>query len=343
MYHTMGWIWLPIAFPSMNILFAIAGSLMAASLDREKTHYREVLRRRLRRLLVPFWAFGLVIVPVMFALGWYETAFMGGVEPGVDVAALWLWALPLSPPPGSRLGSDWVVSLWYISTYLWFVLLSPALLWMFRRWPKRMLTIPVAIVAGWAVGALALEGRAGSMVLLVCTYASCWMLGFAHHDGMIRRLPGWQLAGAGLASAAFGLWFAFTYPDPQSGPNVADMPVATLAYGFGVTLLLLRVRFTFEWLARFPPLDYLVMAINRRAVTVYLWGNLAIWAAWGLVDWQPLSGLADESSTPALVLVTAWILLAVIVMALGWVEDLAGGRPFQVIPTHGRPARRAAR
>ncbi|MBK8462930.1 MAG: acyltransferase [Nigerium sp.] len=344
-YHVMGSIWLPIVFPSMSILFAIAGSLMAASLDREKVHYRKVLGRRLRRLLVPFWAFGLAVVPAMFALGWSDTAFMGDVEPGVDAAALWLWAFPVAPPPGSGPASGWVLPLWYISTYLWFVLLSPPLLWMFRRWPKRMLGFPVLILVLWAVDALVLDDRVGTMVLLLCTYASCWMLGFAHHDGTIGRLPLWQIIGVGLTTAAFGLWYAFTYPDPHSGPNVSDIPIATLFYGFGVTLLLLRFRFTFEWLRRVPPLDYLVTAINRRAVTVYLWSNVAICGASVLTDWAPLTDLYHESGIPLLplVLVTAWTVLAVVVMALGWVEDLASGRSLQLVPTSHHRARRHAR
>lgn len=342
-YHTLGSIWLPIAFPSMSILFAIAGSLMAASLDREKVHYSSVLGRRLRRLLVPFWAFGLVVVPVMFAMGWSESAFMGEKTPGVDTAALWLWALPLAPPPGSK--SGWVLPLWYISTYLWLVLLSPMLLWLFRRWPKRMLTASALVVVLWAVGVLALNDRVGTMVLLFSTHAVCWMLGFAHHDGMIRRLPLGLVALVGLAAAAFGLWFAFTYPDPQAGPNVADIPIATLFYGFGVTLLLLRFRFTFEWLRNVPPLDHLVTAINRRAVTIYLWGSVAIWGGWMLADWAPLSDLYQGSvvPVPALVLVTAWVLLAVLVPAVGWVEDLAAGRPLQLIPLNRYRARRYVR
>lgn len=342
-YHTIGSIWLPIVFPSMNILFAIAGSLMAASLDRETVHYRAVLGRRLRRLLVPFWAFGLVVVPAMFALGWSESAFMGEKTPGIDAPALWLWALPLAPPPGSK--SGWVLPLWYISTYLWFVLLSPMMLWLFRRWPKRMLTAPALVVVLWAVGALELNGRVGTMALLFSTYAACWMLGFAHHDGMIRRLPAGLIAVVGLAAAGFGLWFAFTYPDPQAGPNVADIPVATLFYGFGVTLLLLRLRFSFEWLRNVPPLDHLVTAINQRAVTIYLWGSVAIWGAWMLTDWAPLTDFYYESAVPVrpLVLVTAWALLAVLVPAVGWVEDLAAGRPLQLIPLGRYRARRYLR
>ena len=343
-YHVMGTIWLPIVFPSMSILFAIAGSLMAASLDRDKAHYRTVLGRRMRRLLVPFWAFGLVIVPAMFALGWSDSALMGEIEPGVDVGALWLWILPLAPPPGSGARSGWMLPLWYISTYLWFVLLSPALLWLFRRWPKPTLGVPVLVLVLWAVGALVLEGRVGTMVLVLSTYATCWMLGFAHHDGTIRRLPLWQVVGVGLTTAAFGLWFAFAYPDPRSGPNVSDIPIATLFYGFGATLLLLRFRFTFEWLRKVPPLDYLVSAINRRAVTVYLWGSVAIWGGWMLAGWRPLSDFYYESVLPVrlLVLVTAWALLAVVVVAIGWVEDLAAGRPLQLIPHNRHRARRSA-
>src|SRR4051812_14824854 len=33
-YHAFGWAWLTLAFPSMGVMFALAGSLMARSLDR---------------------------------------------------------------------------------------------------------------------------------------------------------------------------------------------------------------------------------------------------------------------------------------------------------------------
>jgi hypothetical protein len=66
-YHVFGWAWLTILLPAMGLMFALAGSLMAGSLDRTEP---AAVRRRLRRLLPPVWAFGAVSVALMMATGW---------------------------------------------------------------------------------------------------------------------------------------------------------------------------------------------------------------------------------------------------------------------------------
>jgi peptidoglycan/LPS O-acetylase OafA/YrhL len=52
-YHLFWWGWLSVAFPSMGVMFALAGTLMAASLDRSRGGRWGVIGRRLRRLLPP--------------------------------------------------------------------------------------------------------------------------------------------------------------------------------------------------------------------------------------------------------------------------------------------------
>lgn len=49
-YHTFGWAWAGMVFPSMGIMFALAGTLMAKSLERPAL---KVIRSRVRRLLPP--------------------------------------------------------------------------------------------------------------------------------------------------------------------------------------------------------------------------------------------------------------------------------------------------
>src|SRR3954453_1795209 len=71
-YHLFGWPWLSIVLPAMGVMFALAGSLTAASLDKRGAG--KVITSRLRRLLPPLWLLGLIAVPVMLALGWaHET------------------------------------------------------------------------------------------------------------------------------------------------------------------------------------------------------------------------------------------------------------------------------
>ena len=67
-YHATDSGWLSIVFPSMGVMFALAGSLMAGSLDRRPPW--TVMRQRLRRLLLPFWLFAAVVVVSMLRRGW---------------------------------------------------------------------------------------------------------------------------------------------------------------------------------------------------------------------------------------------------------------------------------
>src|SRR3954465_1881039 len=69
-YHLFGWPWLSILLPAMGIMFALAGSLTAGSLDRRD--FDRVIVSRLRRLLPPLWLLGLLAVPLMLALGWRQ-------------------------------------------------------------------------------------------------------------------------------------------------------------------------------------------------------------------------------------------------------------------------------
>lgn len=55
-----------------------------------------------------------------------------GWVPGAD--ALY-WVLPAGDPPGDAWGEQAWAVLWYLRTYLWFVLLSPVLLRFFRSAP----------------------------------------------------------------------------------------------------------------------------------------------------------------------------------------------------------------
>jgi peptidoglycan/LPS O-acetylase OafA/YrhL len=106
-YHLFGWPWLSLVFPAMGVMFALAGSLTAASLDKRSAG--KVVTSRLRRLLPPLWLLGLIAVPVMLALGWaHET---DGEQP-FSPAKLVLWLVPVGDPPGSDKGVDLWEPLW---------------------------------------------------------------------------------------------------------------------------------------------------------------------------------------------------------------------------------------
>lgn len=195
LYHLFGWAWLTVLFPSMGVMFALAGSLMARSLNRPTL---SVIRGRIRRLLPPLWAFGAVVLPLMFVGGWK-------LSEDPDHSGTWgllemvNYVIPIGAPPypwevgfpKNLLESTWadqaVGPLWYLRAYLWFVLASPLLLWAFRKVPWATLLAPLALTAVVGTGLVTIPGELGNAVTDFAVYGSCWVLGFAHHEGCWRR------------------------------------------------------------------------------------------------------------------------------------------------------------
>jgi peptidoglycan/LPS O-acetylase OafA/YrhL len=327
-YHTFDWAWLPMAFPSMGIMFALGGGLVAASLDRAGSA-RSFWRKRVRRLLPPFWVFGAVVLAAMFAVGWrVESSYHS-----FDWSTAWLWLLPLSDPPYSADAFDWVVPLWYIRVYLWFILLSPAMLWLFRRWPLRMMAIPPVVLIVTVLGLVELGGRTYDNIVELSIYACCWMIGFAHHDGKLRRLPLKRTLAVGVALLGIGLWYAFTHQEQYGTYNIDDVPLANMPYCLGAVLILLRIYPKFTWLDRLPTLGAIVSLFNSRAMTIYLWGNVAIAMAPVVLAYTPIAGWdTDDARGMVVEYLTAWALIFLAVLAVGWVEDVAAARRPRLLP-----------
>ncbi|MCW6008831.1 acyltransferase [Micromonospora sp. CPCC 205371] len=291
-YHMFPAAWLSFAFPAMGVMFGLGGSLMAASLDRSDGAPDRVVAGRLRRLLPAVWAFGAIMVPAMLWHGWPDRP---------QWPELLLWLLPLAEPPGAEWALPATEVLWYLVTYLWLVLLSPVLLWAYRRWPLRTAVLPLVTL-------VVVAGRGGVLTDLA-TYATCWTAGFAHRDGALRRIPLPALAALAAACMAGGAGWALAYG--------FDAPPAVALYSLGFVLPLLRAAPPMGWLARALPLDRLVSLVNARAVTIYLWHNPAIAACFVVGDALNAWVLGDAGYVLVAVALTVGA-----VTALGWVESL---------------------
>ncbi|MBM2616372.1 acyltransferase [Actinoplanes sp. LDG1-06] len=327
-YHLYGWPWLTVLLPAMGIMFALAGSLTAASLSKRAAH--KVVTSRLRRLLPPLWLLGLIAVPVMLAAGWARET--DGEHP-FNPFTLVYWILPIGDPPGSDLGVDVWEPLWYLRAYLWFVLLSPLLFALWRRAGLAVLGLPLLIMAVLEVTGLTLPETADAAVWDFVTYGGCWIAGFAHHDGRLARVRPWLACPAALVMGAAAIWWA-----AASGSwDLNEFPEAQALWSLGFVLVVLRWQPPMGWLARISPLDKTVTLINGRAVTIYLWHNIAIAAVWPLLTvlaWDDL----DERLISVLALVVALALTAVAVLAFGWAEDLAARRRPRLWPGTTVPA-----
>lgn len=326
-YHTFGYGWFSILFPSMGVMFALAGSLTASSLERAPG--TRVVRNRVRRLLPSVWVLGLLVVPAMLWHGWPTD---GGERP-LRWYELAYWVLPVFDPPGSDWGFDATEVLWYVRAYLWFVLLSPLALRLFRRWPLTTVLAPVVLVGAYSIGALNLDdlGLAGAALIDLGTYGACWVLGFAHRAGAIRRMPLSGLLGLAAGAMMLGGAWALIHPDPDSGYDLNEIPMAQALWSVGAVLALLRWSPQMGWLGRTPVLGRLVTILNARALTIYLWHNIAIDLAVPINDRLGLYTSIEQFGT-------TWVLVGVAVLLFGWVEDLAARRPPQLVPGRRRDA-----
>ncbi|WAZ23401.1 acyltransferase [Streptomyces cinnabarinus] len=323
-YHTFGWAWAGLVFPSMGVMFALAGTLMARSLEGPAP---KVVRGRLRRLLPPFWFWGFFVVLAMLFHGWM---------PGRQIV---YWVVPLGDPPGNAWGAQAYEILWYLRTYLWFVLLSPLLLKVFRLAPVPVLLASLAPIAVLQFLWPGPDGRLGSALWDLSTYLFCWILGFAHRDGVLQRLRPAAVLLLSLAALGYGGWYALAHQGEYGTYDLDEIPLAQAFWSAGFVTLLMwakeRFRIDFAGLTRFPRLDRLVTVFNARAVTIYLWHEIALILAVPLIDrlWQvPAFEAYLPLESQWFMFGVGWVLIAGFVLVCGWVEDVAARKRPRLLP-----------
>ncbi len=316
-YHSTGWAALTVVFPAMSVMFALAGSMMAASLDR----YGPIaVERRLHRLLPSLWVLAGVAVPTMMLIGMVW-----------DWKVL-LWAFPIVDPPATGFWLDGLAAMWYLRDFLWFVLLSPLVLPIFRRFPLATLATPYV-----ALAVITFAGLTPHVIVKdLALYGGAWLLGFAHHDGLLTRdglsskgetpVRGRWLARcrwwvAGVLAVTGAAW-ALTHPGPR-GFDLNDIPLANALWSAAFILVALAVS------PRIAPRRSLTV-LNARALTIYLWHVPLIIAVVRFAEavGLPVHGWVGISWRLAVVAV----LLSVVVLLVGWVEEIAAGRRPALVP-----------
>jgi peptidoglycan/LPS O-acetylase OafA/YrhL len=308
-YHLTGWTALTVVFPAMSVMFALAGSLMAASLDRFGVW---AVERRLRRLLPSLWVLGLLIaVPAMLIAG---SAF--------DVRML-LWGFPIVDPHATGWWMQSLSHAWYLRDFLWFVLLSPMALPLFRKFPVASVLTPYLGLIILDLGGFSVPTIVHDMAL----YGGAWLLGFAHHDGHLRRLGRKRLFTLAAALAVPAAAWVITHPGPR-GYDLNDIPIGNALWSAAFILVALGS-------SPMVKENRVLTVLNARALTIYLWHIPVIVAVTqvGEAHGLPVAGWVGITWRMAVVLV----LLGLVLAAVGWVEDVAAGRRPQLMPGR-RPA-----
>lgn len=345
LYHNFNWSWLPVVFPSLGVMFALAGSLMARSLSRPALG---VIRGRLRRLLPPMWLFGAIVITGMVLDGW-------GPNADGNPASWWIkmafWILPLSTPPFGDLlhgfnhsletnwGEQLVLPLWYLRTYLWYLLLSPLMLRAMRRLPWVTLLIPLLATIALNSGYLHGGGRIWDTAVDFTTYGSCWLLGMAHQEGLLKKIPQYLVPSLAPLIMIAGLWYLLTrHVNPGNQTDIVGWPIAQAVWSFGYVALLLHISPSWDrWPPRLERWNGLISWLNSRAVTVYLWHQVALVLSIPLIDrlWS-VAYIYDHAqwllSSQWLPLIVAVPLIALLVTVFGWMEDLAAKRKPRLFP-----------
>jgi len=346
LYQWFGWSWTPLVIPFAALTFAVAGALMAASLDRAEAHPWIVLAKRIRRIVLPVWGLAAVAVPLMV---WYGSA--AGAGPGIGSAPGWrsmlLWIVPLFEPPSSAWGTAWTGSLWFVPAYLWLTLISPPLLWCFRKWPLRTAALPALGLAGALSGIWSPSSGLGEVLLTLTLFGGYWLIGFAYHDNRIQTMSWTLLIIVAFILMGAGLLGTLRAADVTAA-HLAGLPVANSLWGAGVVILLLRLGGRLSSRPHSTWVRTALAAIQARALTIFLWSFPAFLISAAVLtryDWSPRTNAEAviEQTGVALALIMVPVLL------LGWLEDLAIGRsprltPFATRsdqPRGDRPPRRA--
>ena len=326
--------WLTLVFPAVGILFAAGGAAAASRLDAVRSS-RAYVRRAASALLVPFWVFGAAVVTTMVTAGWSWSA-ADGTGP-LTWRTAWLWLLPFADPPISSDGYGLVGAIWFIRVYFWLVLLTPPLLWLFRRWPLRVMAVPLTAMALITVGIVNPLGRTADIVVGLCAYTGCWLLGFAHRDGRLRHVPVATALGCGGALTAAGIAVAL-WQQPLHGSYSLDVnPAAAMLFSLGGVLLLLRLDPWMGGLDRMRWLHPVLSLFHSRTLTAFLWVNVVITLTPPVLAATPLARFhTATTSGAALEYATTWVLLLAVLVLLGCFEDLGAGRRPRLLPRRRR-------
>ena len=295
------------AIQVMPLFFVVAGFSGAASSPEEgrASKWGPWLHRRLLRIWRP---------ASVFVGTWVVIAVLGWKVGAGDVL--------------TRAGHLSMIQLWFLPVYLLTTALTPALVHADRRWGWR----PVIVVTT-AVAAIDLAGRVIGMPLVGGTnLVLVWLL-FVQIG--IRWRHGAAPNGPTLAAYALAATLLVTvlgpYPTAMVGvpggieSNVMPPSLALVGLGLAQTGIVLTLRPALQrWLRR-PRPWFLVVAVNRRAMTLYLWHmTAAVIAAIVLLTLgfpQPDPGSAAWWSIRPLWLLGCALALVILITRFGSAED----------------------
>ncbi len=310
LWHLYAQTWLT-WIAALPVMFFVLGTVTRPS----PSGHLSFVQRRGRRLLVPYWVYGVTIAALASAFAVANTT-----KVDVSLSQLIAWVLPVVDPTATSWSGGWLSShLWYLRAVLWITLLTPLL-----RLAARHLRLTVStVVIGIALLAVASASNvpylgSGQFHLLLgdfVVYGFFAVLGIAFGTRSRIGSFGWRALFA-LFAWTGAIVFASTIGVPAGGVN-SSYPLITLL-GVATLATLSLVEKPLRALASQPRLAAATRRVSSRALTIYLWHPVCIVGAAHL-----FTTTTGALRSFGLAFVT-FALVGAAVLAFGWIEDLAG-------------------
>src|SRR5215472_17323113 len=298
-------------FQTLAVFFLVGGYSAARSY---RGGYLPWLRKRMIRLARPVAALAAVWIPVTVGM------YLAGVSATTMRTILFLVISPL----------------WFVGVYAGLTALTPAALWLIRRFGAWAVAFPLAVVAVADLVRFGLSGPSWvGWVNLPAGWLVPYLLGMAWALGMVRgrRVPALMLAGGGAATAALIAWAG--YPASMVGVNGAHISnlnpptLAAVTFGIAQCGLALLVRDRLARLMRRPLAWAGVALVNLSAMTLFI----AV-SSVGLLAGRVPGLLTAPTGGVWVAERLAWLPVFAIVLSGLW---LAFRRVERALVTHPRP------
>ena len=244
-------------FQTLAVFFLVGGYSAARSY---KGGYGTWLGKRLVRLARPVAGLAAVWIPVTIGM------CLAGVPAATIHTLLFLVISPL----------------WFLGVYAGLTALTPAAMWLVRRFGAGAAAFPAAVVAVADLIRFGLHGPSWvGWVNVPAGWLVPYLLGIAWALGALRgrRVPALMLAGGAAATAALIAWAG--YPASMVGVNGAHISnlnpptLAAVTFGIAQCGLALLLRDRLARVMRRPLAWAAVALVNLSAMTLFLWHQTA--------------------------------------------------------------------
>lgn len=305
LWHATGWSLLT-WIGALPVMFFVTGYLLVGGIERNGL--TRTLLERGRRLLLPYWFFGTVMLTIMWSVS-------GRIWPGGPLDLIG-WILPVVDPAGAAWQRGWITEpLWYLRTYTWLLLLAAPLFWALARRPLLLLVSLAALVP---VGELFLGVRFWALQDTLL-YGLFFVLGATHARGLLQTTKRALLT---VAAGTAGLAVAWSALRPPLNGVVNNSHTVHLLVGVVWLALALAFLPQLRDAVAGPTVRRLVDSVTSRSLSIYLWHAPALGLGYIILARTPLEGL----SLTLVGTLLGVLLTAVVTSLLIGVERLGGRR-----------------